>query len=128
MKKIWYIGYVLALTIAIIIAVTDLPNSVDAGLGLLFTFILSISYVQLSHSKRMDTDKDYKVDVLDERNISIKEKAGNISNVITLMLLGFVTVIFIVMDYIVPAVILGSIIFIQPLILIAVSTFVEKRI
>ena len=46
------------------------------------------------HNRMMKNDIDYKVNVMDERNISIKEKSGNITNMITMVLLGIVTVIF----------------------------------
>ena len=76
----------------------------------------------------LKTDSDYRIQVLDERNIAIKEKAGNITNMITLVLMGCVTVIFIILDYIVPAILLGVIIFLQPILLIFVSNQIEKKI
>lgn len=65
---------------------------------------------------------------MDERNIAIKEKAGNIANMITLVLLGLATVVFIILDYIVPAIISGAIIAFQPMVLIIVSSMIEKKI
>ena len=59
---------------------------------------------------------------MDERNVIIKEKAGNITN-----MLGVATVIFICLDYIIPAIIVGSIIAIQPIILIIISSVLEKK-
>ena len=64
---------------------------------------------------------------MDERNISIKEKSGNITNMITMVLLGIVTVIFISFDYFIPAIITGVIIAVQPIILIIVSNMIEKK-
>ena len=45
------------------------------------------------HNRMMKNDIDYKVNVMDERNISIKEKSGNITNMITMVLLGIVTAV-----------------------------------
>ena len=65
---------------------------------------------------------------MDERNIAIKEKAGNITNMITLVQLGLATVIFICLDYLIPAIITGGIIVLQPIVLIIVSNMIEKKI
>ncbi|MCC9081460.1 hypothetical protein LOS23_14640 [Enterococcus faecium] len=43
------------------------------------------------------------------------------------ILLGVATVIFICLDYIIPAIIVGSIIAIQPIILIIISSVLEKK-
>ena len=40
-------------------------------------------------------------------NIALKEKAGNITNMINIVLMGCVTAFFIVMNYMVPAIVLG---------------------
>ena len=79
------------------------------------------------HDKMMKNDADYKINVMDERNIIIKEKAGNITNMFNTILLGVATVIFICLDYIIPAIIVGSIIAIQPIILIIISSVLEKK-
>ena len=75
----------------------------------------------------LKNDGDYKINVMDERNIAIKEKSGNITNMITLALLGITTVIFILLDYLVPAIITGVIVVAQPIILIIVSSIIEKK-
>ena len=58
------------------------------GLLILMYIIFSVSHIQLLHNKMMKNDIDYKINVMDERNISIKEKSGNITNMITMVLLG----------------------------------------
>ena len=83
--------------------------------------------MQILHNKMMKNDKEYKNDVMDERNIAIKEKAGNVTNMITLALLGLATVIFICSDMLFPAMITGAIIAVQPVILIIVSNRIEKK-
>ena len=100
---------------------------VDIGLAVLFSAIFSVSYTQLFHNKMMKNDRDYKVNVMDERNILIKEKAGNITNMLNMVLLGLMTVVFIALDYVIPAIITGVIIAIQPIILIIVSNMIEKK-
>lgn len=127
-NKIWYLGYGIAAILVIILFAADLSEPVKLGLSILFAVIFSVSHTQILHHKMLKTDFDYRIQVLDERNIAIKEKAGNITNMITLVLMGCVTVIFIILDYIVPAILLGVIIFLQPILLIFVSNQIEKKI
>lgn len=127
-NNIWYLGYVISIILVLIIFLTDFSKMVDIGLAILFSAIFSVSHIQILHNKLMKEDSDYKVSVMDERNIAIKEKAGNVTNMITLVLLGLTTVIFICLDYIVPAIITGGIIAIQPIILIVVSNMIEQKI
>lgn len=124
---IWYFGYVVSLILVLIIFLTDFSKMVDIGLAVLFAVIFSVSHTQLLHNKLMKKDSDYKIDVMDERNIAIKEKAGNITNMITVVLLGLATVVFICLDYIVPAIVCGAIIAFQPIVLIVVSNMIEKK-
>lgn len=127
-NKICYIGYIISLLLVLTIFFTDFSKMVDIGIVILFSVIFSVSYTQLLHSKMMKNDMDYKINLMDERNILIKEKSGNITNMITMALLGIVTVIFISFDYFIPAIITGIILAIQPIILIIVSSVIERKI
>lgn len=127
-NMIWYLGYVVSVILVLIIFLTDFSKMVDIGLAILFTAVFSVSHTQILHNKLMKEDRDYKVNVMDERNIAIKEKAGNITNMITLVQLGLATVIFICLDYLIPAIITGGIIVLQPIVLIIVSSMIEKKI
>lgn len=126
-NKIWYLGYIISLCIVLIIFLTDFNKMVDIGLAVLFSAIFSVSHTQILHNKMMKNDTEYKNNVMDERNIAIKEKAGNITNMITLTLLGLATVIFICLDLLIPAIVTGAIITVQPVILIIVSNMIEKK-
>ena len=126
-NKIWYLGYFVSLCIVLVIFLTDFSEMVDIGLAVLFSAIFSVSHMQILHNKMMKNDKEYKNDVMDERNIAIKEKAGNVTNMITLALLGLATVIFICSDMLFPAMITGAIIAVQPVILIIVINRIEKK-
>ena len=126
-NKLWYIGYIVSAILVLIIFVTDFLKMADMGLLILMCIIFSVSHIQLLHNKMMKNDIDYKVNVMDERNISIKEKSGNITNMITMVLLSIATVIFISFDYLIPAIITGVIIAVQPIILIIVSNMIEKK-
>lgn len=124
----WYLGYVVSAAIILLIAFTDLSREMDLALGILFAVVFSVSHTQILHSKMLKTDDDYRISVMDERNIMIKEKAGNITNMVTLVLLGLATVLFIALDYIVPAIVTGIIVAVQPLVLIIISSAIEKKV
>ncbi len=125
--KIWYIGYVISFLLIIIVFFTDFPKMVDIALLILYSLVFSVSRVQILHNKMLETDRDYKIDIMDERSIMIKDKVGSITNIFNTVLFGFVTVIFIALDYLIPAIITGVILLIQPIILIGISTMVEKK-
>ena len=117
----------ISLLLILIILFTDFSKMVDIGLAILFSAVFGISHVQILHNKMMKNDTDYKISVMDERNILIKEKAGNVTNMVNTVLLGLATVIFICLDYVIPAIITGTIITVQPIILITISTMLEKK-
>lgn len=124
----WYLGYGISAAIILLIALSDLSREMDLALSILFAVVFSVSHTQILHSKMLRTDDDYRISVMDERNIMIKEKAGNITNMVTLVLLGLATVLFIALDYIIPAVVTGIIVAVQPLVLIIISSAIEKKV
>lgn len=121
-------GYVLAAMALAAIVFADLPKAADLALAALFSILFSVSHVQLLHDRMMKKDRDYQVAVMDERNIAIQEKTGNITCMILTCLLGLATVVFIGMELFIPAVITGGIVAVEPVVMIVVSTVLEKRI
>ena len=126
-NMIWYLGYAASLALILIIILTDLPGKADMALAVLMAVIFSVSHMNIFHNKMLSRDEDYRVSVMDERNIAIREKAGNIANMATMTLLGLATVIFIAFDYIFSAIVTGVIVAVQPVILIIISNALEKR-
>ena len=126
--QIWYIGYIISLLLVLTMLFADFPKMVDIGLAVLFSAVFGVSHVQVLHNKMLKNDADYKISIMDERNIMIKEKAGNVTNMINTTLLGLATVIFICLDYAIPAIVTGVIITVQPIILITISNMLEKKI
>ena len=88
--QIWYIGYIISFLLLFIILFTDFSKMVDIGLTILFSAIFSISHVQILHNKMIRNDADYRINVMDERNIMVKEKAGNMTNMVNTILFGLV--------------------------------------
>ena len=126
-KKIWYVGYLVSFIIIIVIAFTDLDTNIDIALSLLFSAIIGVSLSKLLHQKMANYDLDYRRNVFDERLIAIKEKSGNIVNVINIILLGFAMILFIGLGYIIPTIVTAVILVIQPIMLIIVSNVMEKK-
>lgn len=120
-------GYVVSCLLVLLVLFTEFPRPVDLAIGVLFSMIFAVSHVQFLHNRMLRKDQDYKISVLDERNVAIKEKAGNITNMVNLVLLGCVAVLFIALDYMVPAMIIGGVIVIQPIVLIFASNSIEKK-
>ena len=126
-NMIWYLGYAASLALILIIILTDLPGKADMALAVLMAVIFSVSHMNIFHNKMLSRDDDYRVSVMDERNIAIRDKAGNIANMATMTLLGLATVIFIAFDYIFSAIVTGVIVAVQPVILIIISNALEKK-
>lgn len=134
-NKICIIGFILGVILIISSIISsvlskynaiDLPSGAILALGLVGVVLFSICYIEFIY-RRMMKDKTIKTQIFDERNVMIKEKAGSVTNTITLFLLSIAVLIFIVMDYTVPAVVLGLIIFFQPIIMMVVSESIEKH-
>ncbi|HIX80858.1 MAG TPA: DUF2178 domain-containing protein [Candidatus Erysipelatoclostridium merdavium] len=126
-KKIWYIGYLVSLIIIIVIAFTDLDTNIDIALSLLFSAIIGVSLSKLLHQKMANYDLDYRRNVSDERLVTIKEKSGNIVNVINIVLLALAMILFIGLGYQIPTIVTAVILAIQPIMLIIISSVFEKK-
>lgn len=126
-KKIWYIGYLVSLIIIIVIAFTDLDTNIDIALSLLFSAIIGVSLSKLLHQKMVNYDLDYRRNVSDERLVTIKEKSGNIVNVINIVLLALAMILFIGLGYQIPTIVTAVILAIQPIMLIIISSVFEKK-
>lgn len=129
MKKstYWSFGYIISIIPLLIILLFKPDNPLKAILVLIFSATFAVTHVKVVHHKMLEKDKDYQRNIYDERNIMINEKTGNTVNMVNTGILGIITIVFIFLDYIVPAIILGVLVFIQPLILIFISTMYEKK-
>lgn len=75
--KLWYLGYVVAA--GFLVALFVLKNSAVWGIicSMGFAGIFSATHVNVMHEKMLEQDADYQRNIKDERNIMIREKAGN---------------------------------------------------
>ena len=126
-QKLWYLGYPAAAILAAAAVWGGVPEAVRLALGVAAAALVGVCHTSLLHEKMLRTDPDYRVAVLDERNLALKEKAGNIANAANLTLMGIAAVVFLGLGYTVPALVLWGLIAVNPLILIGISSLLEKR-
>lgn len=127
-KMIWYLGYGVSVLIVYTVCMMNASELFKAAGCVLASIIFSISHVQLLHEKMLREDHDYRIAVKDERNMTIKEKAGNLTNVINVGLLGIISVVFFTMDYVIPAIVVAILLLINPFIMILISNRLEKKV
>jgi hypothetical protein len=57
----------------------------------------------------------------------IRDKVNAMNSVVLISFIGIITVVFIVYEWYIPAIITGSMIILDPIIMIFISRFYEKR-
>lgn len=127
-NKFCYLGILFGLVMLVISFVLRENKPLQTVLIMCFSSITSISIANLYHNKLLKTDKFYKINMEDERNVRIKEKVGNEVLKIYMYLLGIITVIFIAYDYYIPAIFTGGLLVFAPIFLIIASNYFEKRL
>lgn len=102
---------------------------VSAIIIMVGAIMASVCIVRLCHENMLKSKNgnEYRREVYDERNVMIKDKAGYVTNCVTLVLLSIASLIFIMLDYILPSIIIGLIIALQPIILIFTTKNIEKH-
>lgn len=126
--KLWYLGYAACAAMLLLIAFADFPRSADMGLACAFGAVFGVSYVQLWYDKQVKKNEDFEIEVEDERNVQIKYRAGYLACGVDMFLFSLATVVFIALDYTLPAIITGVMLAAQPLILIVASNVIGKKI
>ena len=125
-RMVSYVCYAVAALALLAVAFLQLPQQADVGLALLFAMAFGAGNTNRVLAKWAQ-DSEYQKHVMDERNLAIKEKAGNITNMFTTTLLGIAIVVFLCMGYVFPAVVLGGVVVAQLVSLIFVSSLLEKK-
>lgn len=125
-RMVSYVCYAVAALALLAVAFLQLPRQADVGLALLFAMAFGAGNTNRVLAKWAQ-DSEYQKHVMDERNLAIKEKAGNITNMFTTTLLGIAIVVFLCMGYVFPAVVLGGVVVAQLVSLIFVSSLLEKK-
>lgn len=126
--KLWYLGYAACAAMLLLIAFADFPRSADMGLACAFGAVFGVSYVQLWYDKQVKKNEDFEIEVEDERNVQIKYRAGYLACGVDMFLFSLATVVFIALDYTLPAIITGIMLAAQPVILILASEIIGRKI
>ena len=85
-RMVSYVCYAVAALALLAVAFLQLPQQADVGLALLFAMAFGAGNTNRVLAKWAQ-DSEYQKHVMDERNLAIKEKAGNITNMFTTTLL-----------------------------------------
>ncbi|MDY6064991.1 MAG: hypothetical protein SPI59_01535 [Finegoldia sp.] len=77
----------------ILMFVFDLNEVVEIALTFVFAISVSISTVEIMHNRMMETDRNYKINVNDERNEKIRDKVNATMASILMILMAIVAVV-----------------------------------
>ena len=126
-NKIWYLGYVIGLCILILKFTLNMNGAIDVLLTFVFSISVSVSYVQLTHFRLLEKDRDYKISVNDERNEKIRDKVNATMASVLMLLIGIIAVICIEVEAYLPATLLTISLACSPVIMLFISKYYERK-
>lgn len=127
-NKIWYLGYVIGLCSLILKFTLNMNGAIEVLLTFVFAISVSVSYVQLTHLRLLEKDRDYKISVNDERNEKIRDKVNATMASVLMLLIGIIAVICIEVEAYLPATLLTISLACSPVLMIFISKYYEKNI
>lgn len=92
------------------------------------SMITGASFMSYDHKRKMKKDMKYRYEINDERNIMIREKSAYIVNCINMLLFAGIGIIFLMLDFPIPALIIVGLLFIQPVLIIVSSNRISKKV
>ena len=126
-NKIWYLGYVIGLCSLILAWTLNLNEAIKVLLILVFAISVSVSYVQLTHQRLLETDRDYNISVNDERNEKIRDKVNATMASVLMLLIGIIAVICIEVEAYLPATLLTISLACSPVLMFFISKYYENK-
>ena len=126
-NKIWYLGYVIGLCSLILKFTLNMNGAIEVLLIFVFAISVSVSYVQLTHLRLLEKDRDYKISVNDERNEKIRDKVNATMASVLMLLIGIIAVICIEVEAYLPATLLTISLACSPVIMLFISKYYEKK-
>ena len=126
-NKIWYLGYVIGLCSLILKFTLNMNGAIEVLLTLVFAISVSVSYVQLSHLRLLEKDRDYKISVNDERNEKIRDKVNAMMTSVLMLLMGIIAVVCIAVGAYIPAALLAISVGCSPIIMLFISKYYEQK-
>lgn len=126
-NKIWYLGYVIGLCSLILKFTLNMNGAIDVLLTFVFSISVSVSYVQLTHLRLLEKDRDYKISVNDERNEKIRDKVNATMTSVLMLLIGIIAVICIEVEAYLPATLLAISLGCSPILMIFINKYYENK-
>lgn len=126
-NKIWYLGYVIGLCSLILKFTLNMNGSIEVLLTFVFAISVSVSYVQLTHLRLLEKDRDYKISVNDERNEKIRDKVNATMASVLMLLIGIIAVICIEVEAYLLATLLTISLACSPVIMLFISKYYERK-
>ena len=126
-NKIWYLGYVIGLCSLILKFTLNMNGAIDVLLTFVFAISVSVSYVQLTHFRLLEKDRDYKISVNDERNEKIRDKVNATMASVLMLLMGIIAVVCIAVQAYLPAALLAISLGCSPVLMFFISKYYENK-
>ena len=126
-NKLWYLGYLVGICSLLAVFTLNLNEVVRALLMFVSSISVSASYVQLTHDRLLEKDRDYKISMNDERNEKIRDKVNATMSPILMLLMGIIAVICISVGAYLPATLLTVSLACSPVIMLFISKYYERK-
>ena len=126
-NKIWYLGYVIGLCSLILKFTLNMNGAIEVLLTFVFAISVSVSYVQLTHLRLLEKDRDYKISVNDERDEKIRDKVNATMASVLMLLIGIIAVICIEVEAYLPATLLAISLGCSPILMIFINKYYENK-
>ena len=126
-NKLWYLGYLVGICSLLAVFTLNLNEVVRVLLNFVFAISVSVSYVQMTHRKLLETNRDYKISVNDERNEKIRDKVNATMSPILMLLMGIIAVVCIEVEAYIPAALLVVSVGCSPVIMLFISKYYEQK-
>ena len=126
-NKLWYLGYLVGICSLLAVFTLNLNEAVRVLLIFVFSNSVSVSYVQLTHYRLLEKDRDYKISMNDERNEKIRDKVNATMTPILMLLMELIALICIAVEAYIPAALLAISVGCSPIIMLFISKFYEQK-
>lgn len=126
-NKLWYLGYLIGICSLLAVFTLNLNEAGKVLLTFVFAISVSVSYVQLTHYRLLEKDRDYKIGVNDERNEKIRDKVNATMASVLMLLMGIIAVVCIEVEAYLPATLLTISLACSPVLMIFISKYYENK-
>ena len=126
-NKLWYLGYLVGICSLLAVFTLNLNEVVRALLMFVSSISVSASYVQLTHDRLLEKDRDYKISMNDERNEKIRDKVNATMASVLMLLMGIIAVVCIAVQAYLPATLLAISLGCSPILMIFINKYYENK-